>query len=180
MVHTGANRGAHIAGKNWYLVYTKPRNESVAEEHLNRQGFTTYLPRLHVTRKHRGKLVGRIEAMFPRYLFISLDTETDNWAPIRSTIGVSSLVRFGNLPTVVPDELIEVLMEREDASGVLTLEAPDFKTGESVRIFEGPFKDYEAVFLAKNSNERVVVLLEILGKESRISINPGYLSKSQK
>ena len=47
--------------------------------------------------------------MFPRYLFIQLDRENDNWMPIRSTIGVQNLVQFGGIAARVPDNLISDL-----------------------------------------------------------------------
>lgn len=173
-----SDRQATIDGKSWYLVYSKPRAEGQAVVQLERQGFRCYLPRLKVTRKVRGRLVGQIEPMFPRYLFISLDTSTDNWAPIRSTIGVSRLVRFGVEPAIVPDSLIQLLMDREDGQGLLTPPRRNFEPGDRVRIFEGPFKDYEAIFVAKNSTERVIVLLQILGKDSRVAIDPAHLAGS--
>jgi transcriptional antiterminator RfaH len=171
------NPQATVEGKSWYLVYSKPRAEQLAATHLERQGYRCYLPVIEATRKLRGKLLTQVEPMFPRYLFISLDTSTDNWAPIRSTIGVSRLVRFGVEPAVVPDALVQMLMDRENAQGVLAPPRRTFDPGDRVRIFEGPFKDYEAIFLASNSNERVIVLLEILGKESRVAIDPAHLAE---
>lgn len=175
-VRDSSTRCATVEGKRWYLIYSKPRAESQAMTHLERQGFHCYLPRLNATRKVHGRLTGSVEPMFPRYLFISLDTTTDNWAPIRSTVGVSRLVRFGIDPTVVPDDLIQWMMDREDSDGLLALPRRTFKRGERVRIYEGPFKDYEAIFLAPNSNERVIVLLQILGNESRLAIDPAHLA----
>ncbi len=174
-----APRRATVEGKSWYLIYSKPRAERQALTHLERQGYCCYLPRLRATRKVRGKLQAHVEPMFPRYLFISLDTSSDNWAPIRSTVGVSRLVRFGIEPTVVPDSLIQMLMDREDEQGLLAPPRRVFEPGERVRIYEGPFKDYEAIFLAKNSNERVIVLLSILGKDSRVAIDPAHLAGSR-
>ena len=120
-------------------------------------------------------MVGKTEPMFPRYLFVALDTETDNWAPIRSTIGVSNLVRFGMRPAQVPNELIALLMQREDADGVQTAPNREFEPGQAVRVHSGPLKDYQGIFLARNSNERVLVLLEILGKESKLSLNANQI-----
>lgn len=169
-------RSAVVDGKSWYLVYSKPRAETLALENLERQDYRCYLPLITATRKHKGKLTSQVEPMFPRYLFISLDTRNDNWAPIRSTIGVTRIVRFGVEPTVVPDSLIQALMDREDEMGLQTPPRREFQRGERVRIYEGPFKDYEAIFLARNSNERVVVLLQILGKDSRVAIDPAHLA----
>ncbi len=176
-MNDGSTKQATIVGKSWYLVYSKPRGEHQALTNLERQGYRCYLPMLRATRKVKGRLVASVEPMFPRYLFISLDTSNDNWAPIRSTFGVTRLVRFGLEPAVVPDALIQLLMDRENDEGLLAPPRRSFEKGDRVRIFEGPFKDYEAIFLASNSNERVVVLLEILGKESRVAIDPAYLAE---
>ncbi len=80
----------------WYLVYSKPQQERVALENLERQGFTAYLPLVRARRRRQTRVVHVIEPMFPRYLFVNLSDLTDDWGPIRSTIGVSNLVRFGN------------------------------------------------------------------------------------
>ena len=93
--------------RSWYLVHTKPRQENLAQENLERQGYETYLPRIYQTRRRNGRHVKTIEAFFPRYLFIHLDSETDNWAPIRSTIGVSKMIRFDGIPAMVPEQLIQ-------------------------------------------------------------------------
>ena len=82
----------------WYLIYTKPRQEQRALLNLEQQGYECYLP-LHAAEKlQRGKLSVVEEPLFPRYLFIQLDTSQTgkSWGPIRSTKGVSHLVAFGN------------------------------------------------------------------------------------
>ena len=78
-----------------------------------------------------------IEPMFPRYLFIHLSTQDENWGPIRSTIGVTQLVRFGNVPAQVPEDLVSILQAREDADGIQELPQPDFQRGDTVRIVDG-------------------------------------------
>ena len=76
----------------WYLVYTKPQQERVANDNLQRQGYETYLPMLR-KRVKRGKTYHhRLDPLFPRYLFIHLSDQLDDWGPIRSTIGVTHLV----------------------------------------------------------------------------------------
>lgn len=159
------------AEKRWYLVYSKPRQEALAKENLDRQGYSTYLPMLRTPRRRLGKRIVRIEPMFPRYFFIRLDTEKDNWAPIRSTFGVSNLVRFGMMPSPVPDDLIQVLQERDDSTGVQDLPMHDFQKGDKVRIEEGPFMGYEGILLAKTSQQRVLVLLDIVGKAAKARID---------
>lgn len=156
--------------KNWYLIYTKPHKELVAKDNLERQGYEAYLPMARIRRRRMGKGATRIEPLFPRYLFIRLDTQADNWSPIRSTLGVSNLVQFGMHPSAVPELLIDLLLDRCDEEGVQDITTSEFKSGESVRVMEGPMMGLEGVFLAKTSSDRVMVLLDIVGKHTRVSL----------
>lgn len=153
--------------KGWYLVYAKVRQERVAQENLLRQGYETYLPLMRQVRRRGGRRIAGIGPMFPRYLFIHLDNQSDNWSPIRSTLGVVSLVRFGREAAQVPDGLIGALRQREDEQGLQMFPGDEYQPGSRVRITEGSFAGYEGVFLAKSSRDRVVLLLDILGKYTR-------------
>lgn len=157
--------------KRWYLVYTKPRQEAVAHTNLQRQDYVTYLPLVRQARRRGGRKVSVVGPMFPRYLFVRLDRHTDNWAPIRSTLGVVSIVRFGHVAAAVPDDLIALLRAREDDRGIQVLPADDYKRGARVRITDGGLMGYEAMFVARTSRDRVVVLLQILGKYTRVSVD---------
>ena len=155
----------------WYLVYSKPQQERLALENLNRQGYVSYLPQMRARRRRQGRYVKVVEPMFPRYLFIRLSDETDNWGPIRSTIGVANLVRFGMQPARVPDALIELLKSREDDEGIQRIEPKELRPGDRVRIVEGVMAGYEAIFEAKTSKERVSVLLKIANTTARVQVS---------
>lgn len=159
------------AARAWYLVYCKPRQESVARENLARQGYETYLPCMRDVRRRQGRRVALIAPMFPRYLFIHLNRATDNWAPIRSTLGVVSIVRFGRAAARVPDELLVMLRSREDVQGVQILPVQEYKPGSRVRITQGGFAGYEGIFQAATGRDRVTVLLDVLGRKARASVD---------
>lgn len=158
------------SSKKWYLVYSKPRQEDVARKNLDRQGFETYLPRVRQPRRRLSRRVLVVEPMFPRYLFIHLDAQHDNWGPIRSTLGVTSLVRFGQHPAPVPDDLIAAMKQREDEHGIQELPVPDFKHGDPLRITDGIMTGYEGIFLARSGRDRVLVLLDLMGKYARVQV----------
>jgi transcriptional antiterminator RfaH len=162
-------------GKSWYLVYTKPRQEKVAAENLLRQKYEVYFPQLGIWRTRRGKRQHVIEPLFPRYLFIRLDSQTDNWAPIRSTIGVMSLVRFGIEPARVPDELIGYLLSRHNADGLHEWAQPKLTLGDRARVVGGPLAGYEGILIAKSSRERVVILMDLVGGQIRAKLNPDQI-----
>lgn len=155
----------------WYLLYTKPQQERLALENLLRQGYESYLPFVRVRRRRQGRYVKLVEPMFPRYLFMHLNDETDNWGPIRSTVGVSNLVRFGALPARVPDDLIQALRAREDDEGLQRLEPKEIRLGDRVRIVEGVMSGYEAIFEASTGKERISLLLEIANTTARVQVS---------
>jgi transcriptional antiterminator RfaH len=153
----------------WYVVQTKPRKESVAEANLQRQDFETYLPWLKRVAKHRGGWKEVVEPLFPRYLFLRLDPIEQTVAPIRSTLGVTTLVTFGHRLLPVPAAVIDGLRGSEDAqTGLHARPARDFKAGETVAITAGPFEGLQGVFETASGQERVAILLDVLGKATRV------------
>jgi len=157
--------------ENWYAVHTKPRQESIAEENLRRQSYKTYLPRIKELRRRRGKWRHVIDPLFPRYLFISLKLGIDNIYSIHSTRGVSALVRFGMDPTPVPKYFVETLKRTADQeTGIHIPQRPLFKKGDSVTIIEGPLAGLQGIFQASKGEERVILLLDILGKANTVTL----------
>ena len=157
--------------KAWYLIFTKPRMEHVARENLERQHYQIFLPQIQISKRLRGRYNRCIEAMFPRYLFIHLDTVLDNWMPIRSTQGVSHLIRFGGLPAQVPDELIAELMSNQDENGLNIAPTREIHHGDRIEILDGPMAGYVGLFEQYCSAERVQILLKIVGNETRVNID---------
>lgn len=157
-------------------MHTHPRKEQVALENLQRQGFDTYLPVLQVQKVRRGKAQMVQEAMFPRYLFVRLDSSAQgrSWSPIRSTLGVRTLVQFGGKPAKVAHELIDWLRQREHNFDPLHL----FNPGDTVSITEGPFKGLEALYQGVDGEHRALILLEILSKPVRMAVDAGALVRS--
>lgn len=162
---------AQNQNRSWYLVVTKPRSEFKAQENLLRQGYETYLPLVQAPRRRNGKNIKRTEAFFPRYLFIRLDKEKDNWSPIRSTIGVVGMVRFAGMPAVVSENMIASLKCSENEFGFQSFEKKELKLGDKVDIIEGPFEGYKAVYQKMKSSERVSVLLDIVGKNTQVTLS---------
>jgi transcriptional antiterminator RfaH len=149
----------------WYLIHTKPAGERGAQLQLDRQEYRTYLPRLLQTVRRGGQLQARIAPLFPRYLFLNLDEGRQALAPVRSTPGVSGVVRFGSRFASVPDGVIQQLREREDPqTGLHALQLPRLRRGAPVRVAAGVFAGLEGVFEREEGADRVVVLLSLLGQ----------------
>src|SRR5664279_2121840 len=93
----------------WYVVQTQPNAESKAVAHLERQGFATYLPRYLKRRRHARRVDVVAAPLFPRYFFVAADLAAQRWRSIYSTVGVSSIVCNGEIPSSVPDHIIASL-----------------------------------------------------------------------
>lgn len=158
------------SGKAWYLIYTKPNQETVAQQQLEQQGYATYLPMIMNAKRRNGRRRYVNEPFFPRYLFIHLDQTTDNWSPIRSTLGVSNLVRFGMMPTPIDEEIIELIRSRENPDGLHQVEE-GISEGDNVRVLDGPMMGLEGVFIAKSGEQRVMLLLDLMGKTTRVQMD---------
>ena len=153
--------------RNWYLIKTKPRQENVAIKNLENQEYSTYCATVTINNKHI--------VLFPGYIFIYLDNKKENWSPIRSTKGVVNFVRFGLNFAQVPDNVIEFIK----ANQLITLEKfknlDKFKPGDKVQITDGVFKNCVAIFKSFKSDERVILLMKLLGQQQTINIKQDSL-----
>lgn len=156
----------------WYAVHTQPMAELRAAANLRRQSYETYLPLYRRRRSHarRVELVER--PLFPRYLFVRFDLEVDRWRPILGTFGVSGLVRIGDTPLPVPDSVVDALQrgEAERCFDESLEPARKFTVGVGIRVLAGPFADLVGKFQGLADAERVVVLLDLLGREVRVRL----------
>lgn len=156
----------------WYLVHTQMNAELKAARNLVRQGFDVYLPKFLKRRVHARKVERVAAPLFPRYLFVCVDITAQRWRSIQSTFGVSHFVSNGPNPTPVADGVLRLLKAREDASGFIQLDQrPNFALGQKIRVLSGPFADNLALFDGMADRDRVAILLDLLGRKVRVSID---------
>ena len=148
--------------RNWYLIKTKSRQEHVAIKNLENQEYSTYCPTVTINNKSI--------VLFPGYLFIYLDKKKENWSPIRSTKGVVNFVRFGLNFALVPDTVIEFLKANQLINKEKLKNLNKFKSGDKVLIKDGVFKNCVAIFKSSKSEERVILLMNLLGQQQAINI----------
>ena len=148
--------------KKWYLIKTKPRQEINATANLEKQNYHVYCPWAIINKKS--------VVMFPGYLFIQLDDKTQNWSPIRSTRGVVNFVRFGLNYAKVPDDVLEFIQFNEQSTSEKIQNLNSFRKGDKVQITDGVFKNCIAIFESFKSDERIVLLMKLMGQEQTINV----------
>ena len=147
--------------KNWYLIKTKPRQEKIAKQNLKNQGYGSFCPIV--------KINNRLVVLFPGYLFVQLNEKTQNWPPINSTKGVSYFVKFGLNFAKVPTCVIEFIKTHQHITAEKLKDLNKFKPGDKVQICDGVFNNFVAIFKCYKSDERVILLMDLLGQEQSLS-----------
>lgn len=163
--------------KRWYVIYTHPGAEGSAEQHLRRQGFEVYLPRNKKRRSHARKITWVVAPLFPRYLFVSMDIDADRWRAAHSTVGVQKLVSQGDEPLPVPDGVVEAIRGLETSDGTVNLKTV-FTPGDKVVVTEGPFMDKIGLMQSVRDDQRVVILLSLLGRDTPVRLKSGDIQRA--
>lgn len=154
----------------WYVAQTRPRQEAVAELNLQRQDFTCYLPRFTRRKRVRGHWQSVTEPLFPGYIFVNLDLTQGHIAPLFSTKGIKTLVRFGLQYQPFPDAGIDYLRQQEARQARIDETELPFREGDAVRILDGPLAGLQGVYQCTRGQDRVLVLIHILGAEKPVEV----------
>ncbi len=162
--------------KQWYVVHTKPNGENLALANLDRQGYRAYMPQYLKRRRHARRVDWVRSPLFPRYLFVALDVTRDMWRAVNSTFGVNHIVCHGEKPTPMPSGVVEDLLSREDENGMVPLNAKrDWRKGERVRVLDGPLSEYQGFFERFSDEERVILLMDMLGRQVPVRVPLGVV-----
>jgi transcriptional antiterminator RfaH len=154
----------------WLVAYSKPRQEQVALQNLEHQRFETYLPRYKKFKNTETGPVPVLEPMFPRYIFFRPSTPQQSIESVRSTKGISHIVRFGFEPGIVSADMLASLQEFEALQNQATLqEMRNFKVGQKVKLKHVALGSFEGL-IQSVSKKRVALLLEILGRETVVQM----------
>ena len=148
----------------WYTLWVKPHKERSVAQFLRTQDIETFAPMVKV--KPVNPRSAKIRPYFPGYIFVHFDLETSGVNRFNWMMGVHGLVGFDGSPVVVPGTIIRKIedqLAQLDQEGGLKL--AELEHGDKVRITNGPFAGYEAIFdMRLSGKERVQVLLAFLSR----------------
>jgi transcriptional antiterminator RfaH len=159
----------------WYVVQTKSRQEHIAEDNLSRQGYRCYLPRIKIIKFARNREVILLDPLFPGYVFFQPAHVEHSISPVRSTLGVLKIVRFGEEFAVMRPQTLESIKQFElQQHNAQYAELTPIKPGVVVRVASGPLTGLEGL-VSSISEKRVVVLFQLLGQDTQVRLSPHLL-----
>jgi transcriptional antiterminator RfaH len=152
----------------WACAQTEPHREAAATHFLGLAGYQVYCPRLRLIRPRRGRKVVSHPPLFPGYLFVAI---VAGWWNARWCPGIVKLLANGDAPMPVPESLIAEIKGRE-RGGLVELPKPPsgLHVGDKVRITAGAFSGHLGLYQGMRPHERVLVLLTLLGGQSRVEL----------
>lgn len=166
-------------GKNWYAIHTYSgyedavaRNLKQRIESLGMEGkiFSVIVPTEKKIKIKGGKRVMVEEKIYQGYVLVEMVVTDDSWYVVRNTPRVTGFVGTGTMPTPLSKEEVEELFKR------MGFEEPkykfDIKKGETVKITDGPFKDFEGKISDIDEEKgKVKVLVLIFGRETPVELD---------
>jgi transcriptional antiterminator RfaH len=160
--------------KEWFILQFKANSQHQATKNLNQQGFETFLPLYDSTSRKASRFINTAQPLFPGYMFVTFDRAESKWHKINNTYGVSRLVTFNSNLKSIPTAFIDNLMLRYDLSGKL-LPIKKFKKGDKVKITQGPFANFIASIEKYEADQRIWVLMDLMGRKTLIQTPLGTL-----
>ncbi len=174
----------------WYVLHTQSGYENkvrkniearISSMNMEERIFEVVIPMEDVVEFKNGKKVVVQKKVFPGYLLCRMKLNDDSWFVVRNTPGVTGFVGAGNKPSPLPrrevESFLQVPAEGEEAArkGKPRLE---FEEGETVRVKEGPFADFQGQIVEINEDQlKVKVLVNIFGRETPVELEFAQVGK---
>jgi transcriptional antiterminator RfaH len=158
---------------HWFCLKAQPKREHIAADHLRQiPGVEVFLPRIRFQKKTARGPVWFTEALFPGYVFARFDFQT-LLRQVRHATAIRGIVHFGEHFPAIPDETVTELRAAVGSENVCTIADP-LRAGEEVEVAAGAFRGLKAVVTrVMPSRERVLVLLEFLGRQTSVELPAG-------
>jgi transcriptional antiterminator RfaH len=157
----------------WYGLRTKSKHEYVALKALGGQGYESYLPLHRRRRQWSDRVVESEQPLFPGYVFCRFDAQQR--LPILATLGIVSIVGFGNGPVAIADTEIEAV-QTLSRSGAAAQTCPFICEGQRVRIDHGALEGLQGILLQNKNQWRVVISVTMLQRSVAVEVDREWTS----
>jgi transcriptional antiterminator NusG len=172
-----------LAG-DWYVIHSYSGYENkvkvnletrIHSMHLEGEIFDVVIPMEDVVEIKGGRKVTVPKKVFPGYILVRMYMTDDSWFGVRNTPGVTGFVGSGTKPTPLSRREVERILgvkKAEEGEKAAPRFKPAWDVGETVRVVEGPFADFNGVIEEINLDQsKVRVLVNIFGRDTPVELN---------
>ncbi len=174
----------------WYVLHTQSGYEKKVKSNIEARTssmnmeeriYEVVIPMEDVVEFKNGKKVVVQKKVFPGYLLCRMRLDDDSWFVVRNTPGVTGFVGAGNKPSPLPRKDVEgFLTVKEEGEDPARKGRPrlEYEMGETVRVKEGPFADFQGEIVEINEDQlKVKVLVNIFGRETPVELEFAQVGK---
>ncbi len=174
----------------WFVLHTQSGYENKVRKNLEARTssmnmedriYEVAIPMEDVVEFKNGKKVVVQKKVFPGYLLCRMRLDDDSWFVVRNTPGVTGFVGAGNKPSPLPRREVEsFLTEKTDGEEPARKGRPrlEYEQGETVRVKEGPFADFQGEIVEINEDQlKLKVLVNIFGRETPVELEFAQVGK---
>ncbi len=167
--------------KNWYIIHTYSGFEKKVAETLRSRVEAAGLrdrigdilvPSEDVVEVRQGKKVVAQKLFYPGYVLVEIEMNNETWHLVRSTPRVTGFVGSGQRPTPLTSEEVDRIVHRIEVAAEHPKPKLKFERGESVKINEGPFKDFTGLVEEINDDRSTLrVMVTIFGRSTPVELD---------
>ncbi|MCD6539882.1 MAG: transcription termination/antitermination factor NusG [Candidatus Omnitrophica bacterium] len=165
--------------KKWYIIHTLSGAEEKVKANLeakikakNLQDLIDeiIIPKEQVSEVRRGQKRILERKFFPGYILIHMEMDEASWLFVKKTPGVTSFIG-ARKPVAVPDEEVEKILKKSEETQVKPLPKVAFEKGETVRVVEGPFVNFNGLVEEVNLQKgKLKVAISIFGRSTPVEL----------
>jgi transcriptional antiterminator NusG len=174
--------------KRWYAVQAYSGYEKIVQKgllerielsNIKDQFGDVLVPVEEVVELKSGQKTISERRLYPGYVLVQMDMNDDSWHLVRSTPKVTAFIGGSALkPTPIKDKEVELILRRMDDSKVNPTQKLTFEVGESIRVIDGPFKDFSGSVQEINyEKNKLRVEVVIFGRATPVELEFGQIQK---
>jgi transcriptional antiterminator NusG len=172
----------------WYAVQAfsgfeksvqKALEERVVRSGLQEQFGQILVPIEEVIEMKNGQKAISERKLYPGYVLVQMNMTDDTWHLVKSTPRVTAFIGgSAQKPTPIKDKEVDIILQRIDDSKSNPTQKLTFEKGESVRIVDGPFKDFSGNVEEVNyEKSKLRVSVVIFGRSTPVELEFGQVEK---
>jgi transcriptional antiterminator NusG len=185
---TPAGASAKHPDMKWYIIHTYSGYENKAKlgllERVQASGKQELfgeilIPTENVVEMVQGKKKTMEKKFFPGYVFVEMVLNDDTWHIVKATPRVTGFVGKGKNPPAVPEAEVRRLTNRIEEGTLAPKLKMSFDKGESVRVIEGPFQNFNGLVDDVNPDKgKLRVLVSIFGRSTPVELDFSQVEKN--
>lgn len=172
---------------NWYVVHTQTGLEAKVKSNLETRAQTANLshmiqkvliPTEKVSEVKAGKKKISERKFFPGYILVQMELTDDSWYLVKNTPGVSGFVGSGKKPIPLAEEEVGNIISQQEEKTSKPKPKVEFEVGESVRVKEGAFTNFNGTVEELNPNRgKLKVMVSIFGRSTPVELEYWQVEK---